>query len=146
MFLPAEDGTGKSYAEKQLEKIFQSLYSYCRTKMGSDQFTSTPFQIVVKLGRMKYKFHQFTFLQLLNNLISIVFISSMPYISKISIYLLSSSRILEIILYRALNFLKTAVNFGPEMFLYVFYMFLLFVHAQGHTLTFELNGLGWTGP
>lgn len=88
--------------------------------MGSDQFTSTPFQIVVKLGRMKYKFHQFTFLQLLNNLISIVFISSMPYISKISIYLLSSSRILEIILYRALNFLKTAVNFGPEMLLYVF--------------------------
>lgn len=69
------------------------------------------------------KFHQSNILKTFkkNPFISIVFISSMPYISKLSsICLLSSFCILETILYRTLNFLRTAVHFGAEMCLYVF--------------------------
>lgn len=112
------------------QKWTKIMYGYFRTKMGTDQFTSPPFQFHVKSEELKLKFHQFTFQKLSNIFVSIWLISFMPCISEILISLLSSFCILETIFCRALNFLKTSVNFCPRKLLYVFVYCIQSMHAK----------------
>lgn len=110
------------------------MYGYFRTKMGSVQFLSPPFQIHVKSEELKFKFNQFTFSRLSNNFVSIWIFSIIPYISEISISLPPSFCILETVFCRAHHFLKVCpLFFCPQKLLPVLIYCIQSVHAKGNS-------------